>query len=448
MRTKTWQDDRIVITGIGLQTSLGAGREETWQAMQRGQSGVRELLDYPALEGRRHLGAVIDVKTSMPGELRNFSICRDVAAEAIEDSGLDMQSVDRNRFGCTFSAHIGDLSFVTKQKGREDLIPKEACNWFDQLFPSTASAMIAREFDLRGVTVSNSAACASGTVGLINAVRSIRDGACDRILCGSGEVIYPVMLAGFTNMRVLAKHEDPTQASRPFDKERSGFVMGEGGAAFVLERLSSALERGALIYAEVLGGQVFNDPYHVTSLNMDGKGLTYLIKTTLKQSGLSESDIAYINAHGTGTAQNDVLETRGIRQAFGKHADALCVSSSKSMIGHLVNAAGSVELAVSAIAMRDGFAPPTINLTNPDPDCDLDYTPLFGHTRPLEHSLKLSIAFGGHLAAVVLRRWCEAGERTAPAPVSTIKMPAAAMPVKTAPSEAASVEESPLRRAA
>jgi 3-oxoacyl-(acyl-carrier-protein) synthase len=247
----------------------------------------------------------------------------------------------------------------------------------------------------------------------VKAVRSIQDNQCDLALAGSSEAIHPLFAAGFHNMRVLADHADPSQACRPFDVHRSGFVMGEGAAMFVIERLSHAHRRGAPIYAEILGGRLLTDAHHVTSLNEGSENLTELIRGTLRVAGVAPRDIAYVNAHGTGTRQNDVIETRGIRAAFGRAAGDVCVSATKSMLGHLVNASGSVELAITTLALRDGFAPPTLNLTDPDPECDLDCIPLVGRVRPLEHALKLSIAFGGHLAAVVLRRWPGAEARSA-----------------------------------
>jgi 3-oxoacyl-(acyl-carrier-protein) synthase len=236
-------------------------------------------------------------------------------------------------------------------------------------------------------------------------VRAIRDEQCDLALAGSSEVIHPLLAAGFYNMGVLAEHADPVQACRPFDANRSGFVMGEGAAMFVLESLEHAQSRGAAIYAEILGGRIMTDARHMTNLDDNCDALTELIRSTLHGSGLAPRDVTYINAHGTGTKQNDLLESRGIRSAFGRAAGSVCVSANKSMIGHLVNASGSVELAISALALRDGFAPPTLNLTSPDSECDLDCIPLVGRTQPLEHALKLSIAFGGHLAAIALRRW-------------------------------------------
>jgi 3-oxoacyl-(acyl-carrier-protein) synthase len=341
-------------------------------------------------------------------------MCRQVSAEALADARIHVASIDREKFGCSIGAHMGDTDFVVERLGLQHaLCPAGKEPWWQQWFPNTACAIVAREFGLHGPRVSNSTACASGTIAILKAVRMIRDRQCDIALAGSSEAIHPLFAAGFYNMGVLAEHEDPTQACRPFDIHRNGFVMGEGAAMFVLERLAHAERRGATIYAEVLGGIMLSDARHITSLDADSDALVELIRGTLRASGLAPRDIAYINAHGTGTQQNDVLETRGIRSAFGRASESVCVSASKSILGHLVNASGSVELAIMALALRDGFAPPTLNLTHPDPDCDLDCIPLVGRARPLEHALKLSIAFGGHLAAAVLRRWTGARARQA-----------------------------------
>ena len=203
-------------------------------------------------------------------------------------------------------------------------------------------------------------------------------------------------------MRVLAESDS---GCRPFDMNRKGFVMGEGAAMFVLERLSHAEARGAKIYAEVLGGKMLADAHHVTGLDLESRALTRLIGETMRRAELSPNDIGYINAHGTGTQQNDLMETRGIRKAFGAHADDLYVSALKSMLGHLVNASGSVELALTTLALRDGFVPPTQNLTDPDPECDLNCVPLIGQAKRVQVALKLALAFGGHLVAVAIRRW-------------------------------------------
>jgi 3-oxoacyl-(acyl-carrier-protein) synthase len=308
---------------------------------------------------------------------------------------------------------MGDTGYVVERLGRVVLTSCRSQPWHEQWLPNTACAAVAQHYDLRGPRLSNSTACASGTIAILKAIRAIRDGKCELALAGSSEAIHPLFAAGFYNMRVLADHDDPTQACRPFDANRSGFVMGEGAAMFVLERLDHAERRGARIYAEILGGRMLSDAHHVTSLGDDCSALVELIRGTLGSGGIAPSDIGYINAHGTGTLQNDVMEARGIRVAFGHAADSVCVSANKSMLGHLVNASGSVELALTALGLRDGFAPPTLNLTHQDPECDLDCVPMVGRERPLEHALKLSIAFGGHLAAIALRRWGERQARNA-----------------------------------
>ena len=394
-------------------TAIGNGREAVWQAIQSGASGVRRLVGLPGIPDGMLLGATVDVGGDFPGQLKNVPLSRATAAEALADCRIDFDRVDRDRFGCSIGAHMGDSNFVVERLGRHDLNPPGRGPWWTQLLPNTACAIVARENCLYGPRLSNSTACASGTIAVLKAIRSIRDGQCDLALAGSSEAIHPLFAAGFYNMRVLADHADPVQACRPFDSNRTGFVMGEGAAMVVLERLNHALDRGAPIYVEVLGGHILSDGYHVTSLDADSDSLVRLITTTLRSSRLSPQDIAYVNAHGTGTQQNDVTETRGIRRALGRAADSVCVSANKSMLGHLVNASGSVELAITALALRDGFAPPTLNLTHPDPECDLDCIPLVGRVGPLEHALKLSIAFGGHLAAVALRRWTGAGARQA-----------------------------------
>lgn len=396
----------MVITGIGLVTSIGHSREAVWQAIQRGDCGVRRLTGITGIPDSLMLGATVDIDGEFPGQLKNIPLCRQSAAEALADARIHFGRVDRDRFGCSIGAHMGDTDCVVERLGLQDsLIPPGKWPWWQQWLPNTSCAMVARDYNLCGPRLSNSTACASGTIAVLKAIRSIRDGQCDLALAGSSEAIHPLFAAGFYNMGVLADHSDPTQACRPFDTNRSGFVMGEGAGMFVLERLDHAQERGAAIYAEVLGGRILNDARHVTSLDANSDALSELIRGTLRSSGLVPRDVAYVNAHGTGTKQNDLLEARGIRAAFGRAASSVCVSANKSALGHLVNASGSVELAIAALALRDGFAPPTLNLTDPDPECDLDCIPLVGRVGPLEHALKLSIAFGGHLAAVALRRW-------------------------------------------
>jgi 3-oxoacyl-(acyl-carrier-protein) synthase len=371
---------------------------------------------------------MVDIDGDAPGQLKNIPLCLETAAEALADAGVvalhrsgqdrRRTRIDRDRFGCFISGHMGDTSYVPIANGRQDLVRAGAPPWHEQWLPHSAHDAVRRRFGLFGPSSSISTACASGTIDFLKAVRAIQDEQCDIAIAGASESIHPIFAAGFQNMRALATHDDPAQACRPFDANRTGFVMGEGAAMLIVERLSHARRRGATIYAEVLGGGMVADAHHLTGVDADSNALQRLITDTLRRSDLAPRDIGYINAHGTGTQQNDVAEVRGIRRAFGVAADDVCVSSIKSMLGHLVNASGCVELALTALALRDGFTPPTINLTSPDPACDLDCIPLVGRRRQAEHALKLSLAFGGHMAAVALRRWDTLGESRQALPIA------------------------------
>jgi len=392
----------IVITGLGIVTSVGSDRESVWQAIQQGKSGVRKLTGLYGIPDGLVLGAPADIVPERPGQLKNITLAQRAAAEAIDDAQIDFDALDLERFACACSAHMTDTDAITRHRGGDD---ENAVPWWEQWLPNTSCALLAEKYGLLGPRIAHSTACASGLIDVLAAARSIRDGQCDIALAGSGERLDPIFAAGFRNMKVLAYDEMPERAARPFDRDRKGFVMGEGAAMFVLERLGHALAREARIYAEISPGKMFGEAHHVTGLDKDSDALAHLIAETLRSADLTPADIGYINAHGTGTEQNDIAETRGIRRAFGPAADDVCVSSIKSMIGHLVNASGSVELALTALALRDGFAPPTVNLDHPDPECDLDCVPLVGRTNRFQHALKLSMAFGGHLVATTLTRW-------------------------------------------
>jgi 3-oxoacyl-(acyl-carrier-protein) synthase len=334
------------------------------------------------------------------------ALCEHAAAEAVADAELDFRRLDRQRVGCAISGHMGDTGFIENRFGIYDDTLPEAIPWWAQWMPNTTCVAVANRYGLEGPRICHSTACASGLIDILAAVRAIRDGQCDVALAGSGEAFHPLFAAGFHQMRVLAHHDDPTQACRPFDIARNGFVMGEGAAMLVLERLSHALRRGApRIYAQLLGSAMHAEAHHVTDLDEESGALAHLITQALENSGLGPRHIDYVSVHGTGTQQNDIVEARGIRRAFGPASDRTCVSALKSMLGHLVNASGSVELALAVLALRDGFVPPTANLTNQDPLCNLDCVPLVGRRLSMEHALKISVAFGGHLVACVLRRW-------------------------------------------
>jgi len=394
----------VVITGIGLVASVGNDRESVWRAVREGRSSVRRLTGLPGIPDGLLIGAPAELPLAAPDELKVLALAEKAAAEALDDARLEHARIRPERFGCAISGHMGDTRWCVEQAGMEHLYPPKTTEWWEQWLPNTACSQIANRYRLFGPRLCHSTACASGLIEVLSATRAIQDGQCDIALAGSAEGFHPLFAAGFQQMRVLAHHEDPRQACRPFDLGRQGFVMGEGAAMFVLERYSHALARRAPIYAEVAGGRLLATAHHMTGLDLESDALAYLISDALRIARVAPHEIGYISAHGTGTQQNDVAETRAIRQSMGRAADSLCVSAIKSILGHLINAAGSVELAITALAMRDGFVPPTLNLTRPDPECDLDCIPLVGRKNQFVCALKLSVAFGGSLAAVVLRR--------------------------------------------
>ncbi|MFO0895829.1 MAG: beta-ketoacyl-[acyl-carrier-protein] synthase family protein [Pirellulales bacterium] len=403
--------DSVVITGIGMITSVGGEREAVWRAVRAGRSGVRNLQGLMGIPAGLLQGAPADVAPEYPGQLKVISLTQHATREALGDAGVDLSSLDLANFGCALSAHMGDTAYVNEKLHKEELLGAYARPWCEQFFPLTACTSVAQRYGLGGPLLAHSTACASGMIDILGAVRAIQDGQCDIALAGGAEAFHPVFAAGFYQMRVLAHHDDPTQACRPFDRNRQGFVMGEGAAVFVLERESHARARGAVPYAEIAGGAMLAEAHHVTGLDAESDALAHLIDRALSRAKVRPAEIGHINAHGTGTQQNDLVEARGIHKAFGPAASDVLVSGTKSMLGHLVNASGSVELALATLALRDQFAPPTLNLTDPDPECDLNVVPPSGHSLNTEHALKLSIAFGGHLAAIVLRRLPEGRER-------------------------------------
>jgi 3-oxoacyl-(acyl-carrier-protein) synthase len=401
------RDEPIVITGIGMITSVGNTREEVWQAVRDGRSGARRLTGVPYIPDGLLIAATVDLESTSSGQLKVIPLAERAASEALADAKIAWNEVDFDRFGCAISGHMGDTGYVNVRLGVPDR-SDDGVPWWHQWMPNTACSLVANRYGLQGPRLCHSTACASGMIDILGAVRAIQDDQCDITLAGSAEGIHPLFAAGFHNMKVLAYDEDPRRACRPFDATRSGFIMGEGAAMFVIERLSHALNRGARIYAEVISGKLLADAHHVTGIDMTSEPLVRLITDTLRAGDVAPDEIGYINAHGTGTQQNDVAEARAIRRSMGRAADNVCVSSTKSALGHLVNAAGSVELAITTLALRDGFVPPTLNLTRLDPECDLDCVPQVGRSIKLDCAMKLSVAFGGHLGAVILRRWNDA----------------------------------------
>jgi 3-oxoacyl-(acyl-carrier-protein) synthase len=384
--------------------SVGPDRESVWRAVRQGISGVRRVRGLRGIPDDLLLGATVDLDIPL-GRLKVFPLSRIAADEAIADARLDLQSVDLDRFGCLISGHMGDSAWVDAQLG---LIPPDdpqRVPWWKQFLPNMACSELANHYGLYGPRASYSTACATGLISVLSATRAIRDNQCDLAIAGGADAIDPLFAAGFNRMRVLADDDEPEHACRPFDRNRHGFVMGEGAAILIVERLSHALRRGAKIYAEIKSCTALAEAHHVTGLDAESDVLSHLISDTLRKARLKPADIGYINAHGTGTLQNDLVEMRGIRQALGPATDHVCVSSTKSTLGHIIKAAGGVELAITVLAMRDGFAPPTLNLTDPDPELTFDCLPLVGRRNQFQHALKKSVAFGSHLVAIALSRW-------------------------------------------
>lgn len=397
--------DPVAVTGVGMVTSLGPDRESTWAALCRGECRMDFLRGMPGVPEGKVVAATVDVPLDYPGQLKPIVLARMAAEEAVRDAKLDLAAVDPWQVGCCISGHMGDASHVALRLGRTELVPGEDFPWWRQWFPSSACEEVKRHFHLRGPSLCHQAACASGLVDFYSAVRLLRSGACRVVVAGAADALHPLFVAGFLRLGVLGHHAQPHLACRPFDAQRNGFVMGEGGAAFVLERLSHALARGAKVYAVVLGGCMMAQAHHVTSMDMGSEPLAWAIQATLAQAQLEPEQLEYINAHGTGTKQNDVAEVQAVRRALGEASRRVCLSSAKAQLGHLINAAGCVELALTVLALRDGFLPPTANLITPDPECNLDCLPQVGRPRKVQVALKVSIGFGGHVVAVLLRRW-------------------------------------------
>ena len=406
---------RVVVTGIGLVTSVGGNRETSWQALLAGQSGVRRLngirvsRDEPAY-GARALGP----RPEDDGEpVHRLALA--ASDEALADSGLELGPTTRDRIGCVVGTSKGGLSSLRRAAGRSSHDPETGRLWSRFLPHSTCSAIGSRH-DLRGPSTCPVAACATGLLAVLKASEYIRDGYCDAVLAGSADAsLEPAVLAAFHRMGVLAKvGEDPAEACRPFDANRNGFLVGEGAAMFVVESLAHARRRGAPIYAEFLAGAALAEARDVTHLDPEAEVLGHLITSVLRGARLAPDELGYINLHGTATRQNDVYETRALKQALGRAAWHTPLSGTKSMIGHTLGAAGGIELAVCLLALRDGIIPPTINLNEPDPQCDLDYTPAVARRRQVDTAMKISLGFGGHLVGAALRRLapCKTAIRT------------------------------------
>jgi 3-oxoacyl-[acyl-carrier-protein] synthase II len=389
----------VVITGVGLVTSLGPDRESTWAALRRGESGAR-WLDDPGFAGFPVTGVGDDEPA--------LDLLARAADEALRDARVLGSGFDPHRAAVLVGLSKGGVRSLARvaglvRDGGDEAILASA---WARSWPSSGASMLAGRHGFLGPCLAPIAACATGLIAALRGADLIRQGVCDLALVGGSDAsLEPIVLEAFRRMKALARVEgDPARAVRPWDRRRSGFLVGEGGGVLVLERFDHAKARGVTPYAELAGGAIGSDAHHETALDPDPSGLARVIRQALRISDVLSADLDVVNVHGTATLGNDPLECRALRLALGPGAGRVACSANKGQIGHLLGAAGSAELAIAALSVRDGFAPPTLNLDEADPACDLDGTPHFGRAMPIRALLKLSLGFGGHLAAAVLRR--------------------------------------------
>jgi 3-oxoacyl-[acyl-carrier-protein] synthase II len=409
---------RIAITGMGVVSPIGIGVGPFWEAVQAGASGTKRVDDRVNLDGiPTKIGAPVEEFT--PDALRKMGrnprkldraaqMVLVAAQEALSDAHLDLATEDLDRIGVIMGTGIGGIQTLIEsheqflRQGPDRVSPR----FVPQFMPNSLAAEIAISYGFRGINFGVVTACASANHALGLAGELLRGGFADVILTGGGEAaMAPLPYAGFSQAGALSQRNDePERASRPFDRDRDGFVLGEGAAVLVLETLDHARQRGATVLAELLGVGMNDDAYHITAPDPEGRGAREAMARAVRQAGISPHQVDYINAHGTSTPLNDKIETLAIKALFGDHAGRLAISSTKSQIGHLLGAAAAVEAVATVLAIRDDLVPPTINYEHPDPECDLDYTPNRPAKRKVDVALSNSFGFGGHNAVIVLAK--------------------------------------------
>jgi len=407
---------RVVITGMGAVTPLGHTVQETWDAVRAGACGIAPITLYDHSNQKVSLAAevkdfdptrVLDKKEARRMDrFTQFAVT--AAVEAMAQSGLDLEREDTSRMGVSVSSGIGGISTIQSccESGQSRGFDKVSPFFIPMAISNLAAGHIAIRFGLHGMCISPVAACAGGSNAVGDAFRHIRDGYAEVMVAGGAEAsITPLAIGGFTSMSALTTASDPARASIPFDAERSGFVLGEGAAILLLEELEHAKARGARILAEVVGYGATCDAYHMTAPRPDGSGAAKAMEMALADGGAKPEDVDYINAHGTSPPLNDAGETAAVKTVFGDHAYKLAISSTKSMTGHMLGAAGAVEAIFTALSLRDGYAPATIHYQVPDEACDLDVVPNEGRSADLRYALSNSLGFGGHNGSILLKKW-------------------------------------------
>lgn len=406
---------RVAITGIGAVTPIGTGKDALWDGLRACRSAVRPVTRFdPAPFRSRNAAEINDfvatdhLEQKRARRLDRFGQFSVVAARmAIEDSGLRMEAEDRDRIGAMMGSALGGCGYAESQYTAYLTEGLRAVDAYLALgvFAGAASCNVAIEFGLHGPNSTNAMSCASGTIAIGDGFRQIRDGYADVMVCGGSEApLAPLCFGAFALIRAMStSNDDPEHASRPFDRKRDGFVMGEGAAVLVLEEYERARARGAPIYAELLGYGMTNDAYHMTAPLPDGSQAARAMRLALTDAGLAPHDIEYVNAHGSSTPLNDPTETLAVKSVFGDHARHLTLSGTKGYYGHALGASGAIEAAICSLAMERGWLPPTVNLTEPDDACDLDYLPGPGRERKVGCVMSNSFGFGGINATIVMR---------------------------------------------
>ncbi len=411
---------RVVVTGLGAITPIGTGVKEYWNALINGVNGVDPITKFDASNFDTQFAA--EVKDFNPEDffdkktikrLDPFSQYALATSEmAVKDSGIELDKVSKERFGVIFGSGIGGM--VTNQQQHwnyyETKNPRGISPFFvTMMISDIAAGQISIKYGLKGPNYATTSACATSSHAIADAFILIQRGSSDMMLCGGSEAaITEMSIGGFNAMKALSRWNDRyKEASRPFDKDRNGFVMGEGSASLVLEEYGHAVSRGADIYCEIAGVGLTGDAYHITAPAPGGEGAVRSMREAVLDAGVSFEDVDYINAHGTSTPYNDVNETNAIKTVFGDHAYKLVVSSTKSMTGHLLGAAGGIEAIASVLSIKNNLIPPTINLTNPDPECDLNYSPLKATAKEVKCAISNTFGFGGHNASLLFKKFEE-----------------------------------------
>lgn len=406
---------RVVVTGLGAVTPIGNNVDDFWAAVKAGKIGFDHITKFDTTDYKCHIAA--ELKDFNPQDFMDRKAAKRMepfsqyavaaAKQAIDDSGLDIEKEDPYMVGCAIGSGVGSLQAMEREtqklyeKGPNRvnplLVPLMICNM--------AAGNVSIQFGLKGKSINDVTACATGTNTIGEAYRSIQYGEADVMVAGGTEgSVCPIGIAGFTALTALSTIDDPTKCSLPFDKNRSGFVMGEGAGVVILEELEHAKARGAKIYAEVVGYGCSSDAYHITSPQEDGAGAARAMTNAMSDAGVTPADVKYINAHGTGTHHNDLFETRAIKLAFGDEAANLKINSTKSMIGHLLGAAGAVEFITCVKEIQDGFIHKTVGYETPDEEIDLNYCK-DSYEEPVEYALSNSLGFGGHNASILLKAY-------------------------------------------